>query len=209
MIRYLTIIFLFVSFTFSAYSQQEDDETYIQFSGVVVTGDSLQVIPYANIRIKGSNRGATSNYDGFFSFVAKPGEELIFSAIGFKNSTYKIPDTLHKKHYSWIQMMQTDTILLVETVIYPWPTVEDLKRAIVALELPETDYDRAMKNLELQKMKELAMEMPMNGSMNYRNQIQQVIDKNYYNGQKMPNHLLNPFAWKEFIEAWRDGKFFK
>jgi hypothetical protein len=80
--------------------------------------------------------------------------------------------------------------------------------AIVNLDVPENDYDRAMKNLEIQKIKELALEMPMDGSMNFRNQIQNVVSTNYYNGQYMPNNLLNPFAWVKFLEAWREGKFF-
>jgi hypothetical protein len=50
--------------------------------------------------------------------------------------------------------------------------------------------------------------MPMDGSMNFRNQIHDVVNTNYYNGQYMPNNLLNPFAWAKFIEAWREGKFF-
>lgn len=182
---------------------------YIQFSGVVVTGDSLHKVPFSHIYVKGTNRGTSADYYGFFSFVAKPGETLVFSSVGFKNSYYKIPDTLSGKRYNWIQMLQNDTILLQETVIYPWPTIEDLKMAIVALEMPEGDYERAIKNLEMEKLKEMAMYMPMGGNMNYQNQIQKMVDRNYYNGQYMPNNLLNPFAWAKFIEAWKKGDFKK
>jgi hypothetical protein len=209
MIKKALIVFSLVVTCFGLSAQQDSSAVrFIQFSGIVITGDSLNNVPYAHIRVKGTNRGTVSNHDGFFSFVAKPGEELIFSAVGFKDSHFKIPDSLDKEKYSWIQMMQNDTILLVETVIYPWPTYDDLKYAIVNLDVPENDYDRAMKNLEIQKIKELALEMPMDGSMNFRNQIQNVVSTNYYNGQYMPNNLLNPFAWVKFLEAWREGKFF-
>ena len=54
---------------FSAQSQTEDDDL-IQFSGVVVTRDSLAPVPFATILVKNTSRGTTSDYYGYFSFVA-------------------------------------------------------------------------------------------------------------------------------------------
>ncbi len=188
-------------------TKNDTSRRMIQFSGAVVTADSLKPVRYANILVKGENRGCAANYYGFFSFVAYTGDVLEFSAQGYKTSYYTIPDTLKEDHYSMFQIMQTDTILLQETVIYPWPTVEALEYAIVHNEIPETDYDRAMKNLEREKLKEIGEVMGMDGSMNYRNQIQGVIDKSYYNGQYTPYTFLNPFAWMQFFKAWKEGKF--
>lgn len=179
----------------------------IQFSGVVITGDSLKPIPFAGIKIEGTSYGLMANYDGFFTFAARPGTIILFSAIGFKQSRFVIPDTLKSHRYSWIQMLQTDTILLKETMIYPWANVSQLEEAIVAYRVPEGDYERAMKNLLKEELKERAFVLPMDGSMNYRNQLQNIVNKNYYNGQYMPNNLLNPLAWAKFIEAWKNGDF--
>lgn len=179
----------------------------IQFSGVVITGDSLKPIPFAGIKIEGTSYGLMANYDGFFTFAARPGTVIIFSAIGFKHSRFIIPDTLKSNRYSWIQMLQTDTILLKETIIYPWANVSQLEEAIIAYRVPEGDYERAMKNLLKEELKERAFVLPMDGSMNYRNQLQNIVNKNYYNGQYMPNNLLNPLAWAKFIEAWKNGDF--
>jgi len=66
---------------------------------------------------------------------------------------------------------------------------------------------RAQKNLNLAEMKERYMNYPMDGSMNYKNFVDQQVYKNYYNGQYMPNNLLNPFAWAQFVKAWKEGKF--
>lgn len=181
----------------------------IQFSGAVVTADSLKSIPYANILVYGRNRGASANFYGFFSIVAYAGDTITFSAQGYRNAEFVIPDTLQSDHYSMFQMMQTDTILLQETVIYPWPNIKALEHAIVYAPIPETDYDRAMKNLEREKLKERGLLTPMDGSMNYRNQIQNVVNKSYYNGQYVPISLLNPFAWAKFFKAWKEGKFKK
>jgi hypothetical protein len=186
----------------------ENDEL-VQFSGVVVTGDSLKPIPYTNIRVEGSRYGTVSNYEGFFSFVARRGDRILFTAVGYQDSYYDIPDTLTQNRYSLFQMMETDTILLTVTVIYPWPTVQDLEYAIVQHRVPENDYDRAMKNLALEEMKERARNLDFDGAMNYRYDMSEVVRKSYYNGQYMPVQILNPFAWAKFIEAWKDGKFKK
>lgn len=202
----LLLLTLFLSIQDVAVGQHKAD-SLIQFSGVVVTGDSLQAVPYVNIRIAGTNLGAVSDHLGFFSFVARKGDTIIFSSVGYKNSSYYISDTLSASRYSLFQMMQNDTLLLTETVIYPWPTVEALELAILQYKVPEDDFDRAMKNLAIEELKERGEAMPMDGSMNYRHQMQQMADKAYWNGQYMPNQLLNPFAWAQFIKAWKEGKF--
>ncbi len=179
----------------------------IQFTGVVLTADSLKSVSFAHIMVKNTGRGTNADYLGFFSFAAYTGEELIFSAVGYKTSHYKIPDTLSSDKYTMYQMMQTDTFFLKETVIYPWPNIAALEYAILYSDIPETDYDRAMKNLEVEKLKEMSLNMGNDGSMNFRNQIQGVINKNYYSGQYMPIKLTDPFAWAQFIKAWKEGKF--
>jgi hypothetical protein len=204
---WITIILVFVSISISA--QEEKDKNLIQFSGVVVTADSLKPIPFVNIRIAGTNLGTSADYYGFFSFVAHKGDTILFSYVGFRTSKYHIADTLASTRYSLFQMMQTDTMLLTETVIYPWPTISALEYAIVNHKVQEDDYDRAMKNLAIEEMKERGAALAMDGAMNYRYQMQQNVNKAYYNGQYMPNQWLNPFAWAEFIKAWKEGKFKK
>ncbi len=188
---------------------QEKEKRLIQFSGIVVTGDSLRPVPFTNIAVRHKYRGSTADYYGFFSFVAKEGDTLDFSSMGFKPVTFIIPDTLTTNRYSLIQMMSSDTVYLTETVIYPWPTPAQFKHAFINMVVPEDDYDRAMKNLTYIEMRERLENMPMDGSMNYKNFIQKQTSKLYYAGQLPPNNLLNPFAWAQFIKAWKEGKFKK
>jgi hypothetical protein len=49
--------------------------------------------------------------------------------------------------------------------------------------------------------------MPSTGSMNFKNQMALKQAQLYYNGQAPPITVLNPFAWAQFIKAWREGKF--
>ncbi len=179
----------------------------IQFSGVVVTSDSIQPVPFTNIRIKNTKKGVISDYSGFFSFVAEENDTVVFSAVGFKKAVFVIPDSLTEKRYSLIQVLTSDTMMLMETVIYPWPTAEQFRSAFVNLKIPDDDYERAKKNLALAEMKERMQNYPMDGSMNYKNFIDNRSSRLYYAGQLPPNNLLNPVAWAKFIEAWRNGDF--
>jgi hypothetical protein len=190
---------------------QEEQEKYykdlVQFSGAVVTGDSLHPISFANIIDHKTGFGTISDYYGYFSFVARKGDSITFSAIGFKKGHFIIPDTIHNNRYTMFQVMTSDTVYLSETVIYPWPTKEQFKEAFLSLEIPDDDLEIARKNLERYELYVRAEAMPMDGSMNYRNYIDQTVNKLYYAGQTQPISLLNPFAWAQFIKAWEEGKF--
>ncbi len=187
--------------------QDENDNDLVQFSGVVVTADSLNPVPFSHILIEGERRGTMADYYGFFSFVAEKGDTIVFSAVGFNKVKYVLPDTLSSNRYSLIQVMQVDTVTLSETVIYPWPTVDQFKQAFIELDIPDDDLERAKKNLALAEMKERMWNTPMDGSMNYKNYVNERTSKLYYAGQLPPNNLLNPMAWAEFIKAWKEGRF--
>lgn len=186
-----------------------DKEKLIQFSGVIVTADSLHPVPFTHIIVKNTRWGTVADFYGYFSFVARPNDTILFSAVGFKRSTYVIPDTITKNRYSLIKAMTADTLLLDETIIYPWPTKEQFKEAFVKLRVPDDDLARAQKNLAQAEMRERAENLKMDGSMNYRNYMQTETYKHYYIGQTQPITLLDPFAWARFFQAWKDGKFKK
>ena len=63
----------------------QDSAKVVQFSGYVVTPDSLVGIPFVNIRVEGKNRGSYSNADGYFSFAAAAGDTVMFSCFGFED----------------------------------------------------------------------------------------------------------------------------
>jgi hypothetical protein len=185
---------------------REQDEL-IQFSGVIMTTDSLRAIPLAHIIVSNTMRGTVSDFNGYFSFVARKADTVEFSAVGFKRAKFIIPDSIDNNRYSVIQLMSTDTIYLTETVIYPWPTKEQFREAFLTLSIPDDDIEIARKNLESDKIYAKASNLPASGSINFKYLIDQQVDKLYYNGQTQPITILNPFAWAKFIKAWQDGDF--
>jgi len=204
-------VFVFLLFTLALStlnqgSAQATKDDLLQFSGIIVTGDSLKPVPYANILIKNTHRGTTSDFFGYFSFVAQPGDTIVFSHIGFRRNHFIIPDSLSTNRYSLIQVLITDTVLLSETYIYPWPTKEQFKMAFMNLNIPDDDLERARKNLQLMEMHERFKSMGMDGSQNFKNYMQEQTSRLYYAGQYPPTNLLNPIAWSKFIEAWKNGE---
>ncbi|MCF8295918.1 MAG: carboxypeptidase-like regulatory domain-containing protein [Saprospiraceae bacterium] len=205
------INFLLISTVIQAQKKGKD---LVQFSGVVVAADSLRPIPFTNIIDKTIRHGTTTDYYGFFSFVAQLGDTIHFTSIGFKKAVYIIPDTLKSNRYSLIQVLTQDTILLSETVILPWPTQEQFKQAFLNLKIPDDDLERAKKNLARAELKDKMNTIAMDGSMNYRNYVSKQIYNYSYMGMQKPsltgmmnNPLLNPFAWAQFIKSWKRGDF--
>jgi hypothetical protein len=204
-IEILTIIlFLLLSTIVNA---QENNENLVQFSGVTITADSLTAVPYTKIIIRNTNRGTASDALGYFSFVAHKHDTILFNAIGFKPASFIIPDTITKSRYSLIQLMTGDTLTLPAAYIFPWPTLEDFKRAFINTKVADDDLERARKNLEPEQVMMSARNYPMDARMNYNNYIENQTSKLYYFGQQQPFNIFNPFAWAKFIKAWKDGDF--
>ncbi len=201
------ILFLFLVSVSALVYGQEKAEELIQFSGVVLTADSIHPVPFTNISIKNTKYGTVADYYGYFSLVARKADTILFSAVGYKQGVFVIPDTVSENRYSLIQVMPSDTVMLPQTVIYPWPSKEQFKEAFLYYKVPEDDIERAKKNLRPELIHSLADAYAMDGSLNYKYSMQQMQDKYYYNGQLQPISILNPFAWAQFIKAWKEGKF--
>lgn len=206
--RKITVFWLLAMYCAITQAQVSSD-SLIQFSGLVMTSDSLRAIPLANIYVLSTGRGTVSNYNGFFSFVAEPGDTVTFSALGYKKEHYVIPGDLHEDIYSVIELLTRDTIYLSETFIYPWPTKEAFRQAFLAQEIPDDYYELARKNLEREKMKELGEQMGMDATENGEFLTQRLGEKIYYAGEYPPMRIFDVFAWKEFFEAWKRGDFKK
>ena len=192
-----------------AYSQTERNNELVQFSGVVVTGDSLEPIPFTSIMVRNSFHGTVSDVYGFFSFVARMNDTIEFSAIGFRRAVFIVPDTITDYRCSLIQILKTDTVRLPEVTVFPWPTKEQFKDAFVNLHVPNDDLARAQRNLNKNELNYLAATMAMDGSMNFRNAMMTQQSRLYYAGQVPTSNWLNPIAWARFVQAWQNGEFKK
>jgi hypothetical protein len=192
-------------------SSKNSQSNLIQFSGQVVEQDSsVQApIPFVSILIKGTNRGTHSDYNGFFSLVVNEGDELEFVSLIHKKRAYKVPDTLKQKYYFAVQVLTKDTVDLPTVEVMPWPSKEDFKRAFLALNLNDTDIDRAEKNLKRETLTYLERTQPASASENYKYVMLALYTKAYTAGQAPSMTILSPLAWAQFIDAVKKGKYKK
>ena len=182
-------------------------DSVVQLYGVVMTADSLQGIPSVSIMVRGQNRGTLSNEEGVFSIVVMKGDQVQFSSIGYKPKLVDIPRTIDGNQYSMIQLMVTDTQYLPATIIRPRPTRQQFERDFVNTDIPADQYLIARQNTEESKRRILERSLPRDGKEMSNYTLKNVAARQYYYGQSPPQNIFNPFAWNEFIQAWKRGHF--
>jgi CarboxypepD_reg-like domain len=206
--RLLSLFLCAFVFPFAASAQFERlKDSVVQLFGVVMTADSLKAIPSVTVQIKGQNRGTFTNEQGVFSIVAMKGDQIIFTSIGYKPKIADIPRDLEGNQFSLIQLLVTDTVYLPVTIIRPRPTKEQFERDFVNTDIPDDDLETARKNTDASKRRILARSLPRDGGENSGMLLKNNAQRYYYNGQAPPQNIFNPFAWSEFIKAWKRGDF--
>ena len=95
------------------------------------------------------------------------------------------------------------------TIIKPRPTRSQFERDFVNTEVPADQYEIARQNNDEAKRRFLLATLPQDGREAVNTLFRQQAAKYYYQGQQPPMNILNPFAWAEFIKAWKRGDFKK
>jgi hypothetical protein len=177
----------------------------VQFSGLVVSGDSSYGIPSVLVYVPKSGRGTTSNYLGYFSMPVLEGDSVIVKAVGYAERSIKIPFAVKDDKWSLVIHLSEDTLTLPDIEVFPWPTEKIFKEAFLALKLPEQDMNNMNKNLNEQVMKRMMYNADADGSMNHHYYMNQQIYKQENRFFAPTISLLNPFAWQKFIESAKRG----
>ena len=199
----LLLIFLF-PICFSAFSQDKS----IQLTGILVSTDSLLTIPFANVLIKNQQKGTISDFYGYFSLVAAKGDTIVFSCLGYKKATYIVPKWMKENFITVVQKLETDTIMLKETKVYPWPSRDQFKQAFLTADIPDDAIARAKKNIDNAFVDIMIAQMPNDGKENFKHFMNDMEQQQYIMmGNPTIIPILNPFAWAKFIQAWRNGDF--
>ena len=76
----------------------------------------------------------------------------------------------------------------------------------------DVSYDlqeRAAKNLASETINRMIEIVPADGNENADFYMRQQAKNYYHIGQTPPMNIFNPFAWKEFFEAWKRGDYKK
>lgn len=211
--RFFTSIILLLFLTIAgfkpAFAQPEEEEdSLVQFSGLVLTSDSLMGLPDVNIRIKNTYYGTTSNNLGIFTLVTRKGDTVIFSSVGYKTNRYIVPKDLKGQRYSMVITLSSDTLVTDTVWVKPYISRALFPHYFVTVDVPEDEELLiARRNLESEFLKQQAAAMGADGPENQKYALKQEAAKYYYSGQMPPQNILNPVAWAQFIRAWKNGEF--
>jgi hypothetical protein len=205
------IPYLFTAALFLPGAAQAQFETFkdsvVQLYGIVMTADSLKGLESVSVVVKGQNRGTITNTKGVFSIVVLKGDQVEFTSVGYKPKTISIPSNLQGNQHSVIQLMVTDTVYLAATIIKARPTRAQFERDFLNAEVPDDYITVARKNTNEATRRLLVANLPTDGREASSQYLRQNANKAYYAGQAPPMNIFNPFAWAEFIKAWKRGDF--
>jgi hypothetical protein len=119
-----------------------------------------------------------------------------------------LPKKLQSTEYSVIQPMTHDDKYLPTTFIFPWKR-ENFHEVFMETHPPETDKERAMKNLSKERLAAAGVKLAPDGTEMGERDLRSSSAAKYYYGQVAPQNIFNPLAWAQFIQAWKNGDFKK
>ena len=204
---YIALLLVCTGFFFSLQdvkAQDVPERKILQLSGIILNADSTDAIPGVNVYVPRKGRGTSSNRFGYFSMPVAAGDSVVFTFVGLKKQSFIVPDEGRDDKISLVLTMVEDEFTLGEIEVMPYPTEEEFKNAVLALNI-EDEISLNRGNLSPQLLLRWAGEMPASGNENFRGfQNQQMMQLQDRHGPRsLP--LLNPFAWRDFIRSIKRG----
>lgn len=188
-----------------SHAQSNEERKVIQLSGVILNSDSTDAVPGVNVYVPKKGRGTSSGRYGYFSLPVLEGDSVVFSFIGLQRQTFKVPQKMEDDKISLIVTMQVDEIALAEIEVMPFPTEDEFKRQILAMNYEAPMAIDTRGSLSPETLLRWAENMPASPNENMRyfrqNQVMQIQDR--YGPR--PFTLLDPFAWNRFIQSIKRG----
>lgn len=187
-----------------AFAQDQQEKKVIQLSGIILNADSTDAVPGVNIYVPKKGRGTSSGRFGYFSMPVLEGDSVVFTFIGLKKQSFKVPEKVDNDRISLILTMQIDEIALAEIEVMPYPTEEEFKKAVIAMNVVDP-MSISRSNMSPEMLLRWAESMPASGGENYRyfQQGQMLQNQDLYGPR--PLRILDPFAWSQFIRSIKRG----
>ncbi|MDG1747517.1 MAG: carboxypeptidase-like regulatory domain-containing protein [Bacteroidia bacterium] len=192
-----------------AQGPKKKKSSYILFTGLVLTSDSLKPIPYVNIRSNRRGLIGYSDVNGYFDVVVKRGDTIFFEQVEKVSSYHVVPDTLKSDRYHVVKLLTQDTLHLSAIFIKAMPLKTLFYHEFVHGDIPDDALERARKNLESEAIKEELRLRPADAHATQSLLTQKRAQQMYYYQQAPPQNYLSPVAWMQFFEAWKRGDFKK
>lgn len=168
--RYFILLLTLILGSTIVYGQVDSTKFY-QLSGLIISKTSEEAVPYVSIRVNRTRRGEVSNAEGFYSIPVTEDDTLYFSHVGFHTASFVIRDYLNsyvgpESQYIYaVNYMLEDTFTLEPVVIFPYNTPEEIKTAVVNMDILENTPEAfARQNLDPAVMHVIIQNLPKDGN---------------------------------------------
>jgi len=201
----LTIILLLFVATAFAQSDTKSNKL-VQFSGIITDADSNIVVPYVTItNLSVKEQKYAANYQGYYSFIAHPGDTVVFSAVGFTSKTLILPSEISEHKYTAMVKLKSEVVYLQAVRVNPWATVEEFNKDFLSMKVADDDMAIAKRNVSPKSLRGMIATLPRDGQEisngNYRYNFDRMMNVN----MRQTNPLLNPFAWGRLMQTIFSG----
>ncbi|MEM9932692.1 MAG: carboxypeptidase-like regulatory domain-containing protein [Bacteroidota bacterium] len=176
-----------------------------QLSGMIISETSESAVPYVTVRVNNTRRGVVSNSEGFYSIPVTEYDTLYFNHVGFHPTKFVIRDYLrtysvNSQYIYAVNYMREDTLTLAPVVIFPYNTPEEIKTAVVNMDILEnTPESFAKANLDPTVMDAIIKTLPVDGDERLMVGRQMYYDY-YQNKNLVPTAGLNPLAAMRLLQ---------
>ncbi|SFT01043.1 peptidase associated/transthyretin-like domain-containing protein [Sphingobacterium wenxiniae] len=205
-LRYYIGLFFLILVTTSSQAQQKK---LIQFSGLISSVGGELPVPFVTVTNKShNNHVVAADNEGYFSFVAHPGDTILFTSVGFESLEYVVPQTNSDKFTAKISM-KSMVIELPAITPFPWASIEEFNMVFMSLDMSGGDAARIRRNLSPEALAALSAVVPRSAEeIQSFNAMQRHINmSNKAVNQRYANPLLSPFAWGSFINSIVKGDY--
>lgn len=201
-----TLILLILSGS-AIYGQTDDNERFIQVSGIITDLLNRPVQGVAVISRK-LRRGAVSERSGIYSITSTPGDTIMFRALGFKRYHTIIPENYKDRHCNVDIVLDVDTIQIEAINILPWKTYNEFLKDITR-DKPVDPLVQNMNDNIASIYVAIANQsnVKISPEAGFKYAMAQNFNAMATRNQFPVNNLLNPFAWAKFINGVKNGLF--
>ncbi len=202
----LVISVLLLTFGVIMPGNAQQKKRVIQLSGVVLEEDSVSgaPVPGVHIYVPKAGRGTTTNGMGFFSMPVLEGDEVVISAVGYDRQNVTVERDWPEFQTIIITLTQ-DTTFLPEVVIFPFPTEEVFKQAVLAMNMPLNSDGIDKRNFNEELLALMVKTRPMDGYQNQRYYLDQWANSASTRYQPVTNPFLNVFNWAKFFSSLKQN----
>lgn len=137
----LIFVLLIGSLKCLAQIQKTDSKDFkSDLAGIILETEEAEALPYVHIFNKNTHKGTISDLSGSFSIAFDPADTIVFSAVGFENYTFTIPNSEKvSRHYFVTIKLNHSTFKLSPVTIFAFKDEATFKNDILNLKLSNAD----------------------------------------------------------------------